>query len=81
MVPNLSNLELEILRKLVNGETVSLSSQLRLRLELSGVIQDGSTRHRCDDRRPASWQAGSRRRRPPAAPRRTPSSPATVVVA
>lgn len=42
MVPNLSNLELDILRKLVNGETVSLSSQLRLRLELSGVIRDGA---------------------------------------
>jgi hypothetical protein len=42
MVPNLSNLELEILRKLVNGEMVSLSSQLRLRLELSGVIRDGA---------------------------------------
>jgi len=42
MVPNLSNLEIEVLRKLVNGETVSLSSQLRLRLELSGVIRDGA---------------------------------------
>jgi hypothetical protein len=42
MMPNLSNLELEILRKLVNGEAVSLSSQLRLRLELSGVIRDGA---------------------------------------
>ena len=42
MVPNLSNLELDVLRKLVNGETVSLSSQLRLRLELSGVIRDGA---------------------------------------
>ncbi len=42
MVPNLSNLEIAVLRKLVNGETVSLSSQLRLRLELSGVIRDGA---------------------------------------
>jgi hypothetical protein len=42
MPPNLSNLELEILRKLVNGEAVFLSSQLRLRLELAGVIRDGA---------------------------------------
>jgi hypothetical protein len=42
MVPKLSNLELDVLRKLVNGETVALSSQLRLRLELSGVIRDGA---------------------------------------
>jgi hypothetical protein len=42
MPPNLSNLELEILRKLVNGEAVSLSSQLRLRLELAGAIRDGA---------------------------------------
>ena len=41
MAPKLSNLELEILRKVVNGEAVSLSSQLRLRLELAGAIQDG----------------------------------------
>jgi len=40
MGPNLSNLELDVLRKLVNGEAVSLSSQLRLRLELAGVIRD-----------------------------------------
>src|SRR5262245_48863570 len=31
MLPTLSNLELDILRKLVNGEAVSLSSQLRAR--------------------------------------------------
>ena len=42
MVPNLSNLELEILRKLVNGEAVSLSSQLRLRLELVGALREGA---------------------------------------
>jgi hypothetical protein len=42
MAPKLSNLELEILRKLENGERVSLSSQLRLRLELAGAIRDGA---------------------------------------
>ena len=31
-----------ILRKLVNGEAVSLSSQLRLRLEMAGVLRDGA---------------------------------------
>lgn len=40
MTPNLSSLELDILRKLANGEAVSLSSHLRLRLELAGVIRD-----------------------------------------
>jgi|EndMetStandDraft_6_1072998.scaffolds.fasta_scaffold1091667_1 hypothetical protein len=40
--PNLSNLELEVLRKLVNGEVVSLSSQLRLRLELVGALREGA---------------------------------------
>jgi len=39
VAPNLSNLELEILRKLVSGEAVSPTSQLRLRLELAGVIR------------------------------------------
>ena len=38
----LSNLELDILRKLMNGEAVSLSSQLRLRLEMAGVLRDGA---------------------------------------
>jgi hypothetical protein len=42
MAPKLSNLELDLLRKLVNGEAVSLSSQLRLRLELAGAIRDGA---------------------------------------
>jgi len=37
----LSTLELDILRKLLNGEAVSLSSQLRLRLELAGAIREG----------------------------------------
>jgi hypothetical protein len=42
MAATLSNLELDILRKLVNGEAVSLSSQLRLRLEMAGVLRDGA---------------------------------------
>ena len=40
MAPTLSNLELDILRKLLNGEAVSLSSHLRLRLEMVGVLRD-----------------------------------------
>jgi hypothetical protein len=43
--------ELEILRKLVNGEAVSLSSQLRIRLELAGAIE--SARHHRDRDRTA----------------------------
>ena len=42
MPVKLTNLELELLRKLVNGEAVSLSSQLRLRLEMAGVLRDGA---------------------------------------
>ena len=38
----LSDLEIEILRKLVNGEAVTLSSQLRVRLELAGMIREGA---------------------------------------
>ena len=38
----LSDLEVETLRKLVNGEAVSISSQLRVRLELAGMIRDGA---------------------------------------
>ena len=38
----LSDLEVEILRKLVNGEEVSLSSQQRVRLELAGMIREGA---------------------------------------
>jgi hypothetical protein len=38
-----SDLEIEILRKLVNGEAVSISSQLRVRLELAGMIKEGAT--------------------------------------
>jgi hypothetical protein len=37
----LSDLEIEILRKLVNGEAVSISSQQRIRLELAGMIREG----------------------------------------
>lgn len=42
MLPTLSTLEFGILRKLVNGEAVSLSSQLRIRLELAGAIREGA---------------------------------------
>ena len=38
----LSDLEIEILRKLVNGEAVSISSQQRVRLELAGMIREGA---------------------------------------
>ena len=41
MPARLTNLELDLLRKLVNGEAVSLSSQVRLRLEMAGVLRDG----------------------------------------
>jgi hypothetical protein len=36
----LSDPEIEILRKLVNGEAVSISSQQRIRLELAGMIRE-----------------------------------------
>jgi hypothetical protein len=42
MPVKLTHLELDLLRKLVNGEAVSLSSQLRLRLEMAGVLRDGA---------------------------------------
>ena len=38
----LSDLEVELLRKVVNGEAVSLSSQQRVRLELAGMIREGA---------------------------------------
>ena len=38
----LSALEIELLRKLDNGEAVSISSQQRLRLELAGMIREGA---------------------------------------
>jgi hypothetical protein len=37
----LSDQEIELLRKLVNGEAVSVSSQQRVRLELAGMIKEG----------------------------------------
>lgn len=40
MLQRLSDFELDILRKLINGESVSLPSHLRLRLEMAGLIQD-----------------------------------------
>jgi hypothetical protein len=43
MQPKLTELEIEILRKLVNGEAVALSSQQRVRLELAGVVREGQT--------------------------------------
>ena len=36
----LTDLEIEILRKLVNGESVAISSQHRVRLELAGVTRE-----------------------------------------
>jgi hypothetical protein len=39
----LSDLEIDILRKLTNGEAVSISSQPRVRLELAGMIREGAT--------------------------------------
>jgi hypothetical protein len=41
MQVKLSDLEIDILRKLVNGEAVSVSSQQRVRLELAGMIREG----------------------------------------
>jgi hypothetical protein len=40
MHSKLSELELEVLRKLVNGEAVRVSSAQRVRMELAGVIRD-----------------------------------------
>jgi hypothetical protein len=40
MTPQLSELEVGLLRKLVHGEAVSLGSRQRLRLELAGAIRD-----------------------------------------
>ena len=37
----LSDPEIGLLRKLVNGEAVSISSQQRVRLELAGMIKEG----------------------------------------
>jgi hypothetical protein len=38
----LSDLEIEVLRKLVNGEEASISSQQRVRLELAGMVREGA---------------------------------------
>jgi hypothetical protein len=38
--PKLGELELEILRKLLNGETVTVPSSQRVRLELAGVLRE-----------------------------------------
>jgi hypothetical protein len=38
----LSDPEIELVRKLVNGEAVSISSQQRVRLELAGMIKEGA---------------------------------------
>lgn len=42
MTPKVSDLELDILRKLVSGEAVSVHSQRRIRLELGGLIREGA---------------------------------------
>ena len=42
MQVKLSDLEIEILRKLVIGEPVSISSQQRVRFELAGLIREGA---------------------------------------
>jgi hypothetical protein len=42
MALKLSDLEVEMLRKLVNGEAVTISSQQRVRLELAGMIREGA---------------------------------------
>jgi hypothetical protein len=41
VVPNPSTLKIDTLRKRVNGETVPVPSQLRIRLESAGVIREG----------------------------------------
>ncbi|SEO93626.1 hypothetical protein SAMN02990966_03335 [Rhodospirillales bacterium URHD0017] len=74
MAPTLSTLELDILRKLVNGEAVTLSSQLRLRLEMAGVLRDGArgivvtdAGKRLARQKPADVAVGSPARDPQAA--------------
>jgi hypothetical protein len=37
----LSDLEIKLLRKLVNGEAASIHSRQRVRLELAGMIKEG----------------------------------------
>jgi hypothetical protein len=38
----LTSFEIAVLRKLVNGEAVSIPSQQRIRLELAGMIREGA---------------------------------------
>lgn len=40
MAPTLSDLEVELLRKVLNGEAFTMPSHQRVRLELLGVIRD-----------------------------------------
>ena len=40
MSPKLSELELDILRKLLNGEAVAVPSFQRVRMELAGVLRE-----------------------------------------
>ena len=42
MAATLSEFELDVLRKLVNGESIAISSHLRVRWELAGVIREGA---------------------------------------
>ena len=65
MPAKLTDLEIEMLRKLVNGEAVSISSQQRVRLELAGMIRDGAagivvtlTGRRLAREKPAGASAG-----------------------
>jgi hypothetical protein len=65
MQSKLSDLEIEMLRKLVNGEAVSISSQQRVRLELAGMIREGAagivvtlTGRRLAREKPADASAG-----------------------
>lgn len=42
MAPRLSVLEIELLRKVLNGEAFTMPSHQRVRLELLGVIRDSA---------------------------------------
>lgn len=43
MSPKLSTLEVELLRKVLNGEAFTMPSYQRVRLELLGLIRDGAS--------------------------------------
>jgi hypothetical protein len=43
MSPKLSDLEAELLRKVLNGEAFTMPSYQRVRLELLGFIRDGAS--------------------------------------